>query len=78
VETILEAGLDLLLECGSTHRVELDHIVPVGRGGRSIPSQMRTLCRFHNDLAAREAYELMDRFTRGAGRPPTQHAARHT
>jgi hypothetical protein len=64
--------------CGSTHRVELDHIVPVGRGGRSTASQMRTLCRFHNDLAAREVYgdELMDRFTRGAGRPPTQQAAR--
>jgi hypothetical protein len=64
--------------CGSTHRVELDHIVPVGRGGRSTASQMRTLCKFHNDLAAREVYgdELMDRFTRGAGRPPTQHAAR--
>jgi hypothetical protein len=64
--------------CGSTHGVELDHIVPVGRGGRSTASQMRTLCRFHNDLAAREVYgdELMDRFTRGAGRPPTQRAAR--
>jgi hypothetical protein len=65
--------------CGSTHRVELDHIVPVGRGGSSTASQMRTLCRFHNDLAARAVYgdELMDHFTRGAGRPPTQHAARH-
>jgi hypothetical protein len=65
--------------CGSTHQVELDHILPVGRGGRSTASQMRTLCRFHNDLAAREVYgdELMDRFTRGAGGPPTQHAARH-
>jgi hypothetical protein len=64
--------------CGSTHRVELDHIVPVGRGGRSTASQMRTLCKFHNDLAAREVYgdELMDRFTRGAARPPTQQAAR--
>jgi hypothetical protein len=64
--------------CGSTHRVELDHIVPVGRGGSSTASQMRTLCKFHNDLAAREVYgdELMDRFTRGAARPPTQHAAR--
>jgi hypothetical protein len=65
--------------CGSTHQVELDHIVPVGRGGKSTASQMRTPCRFHNDLAAREVYgdELMYRFTRGAGRPPTQHAARH-
>jgi hypothetical protein len=60
------------------HPGEVPHIVPVGRGGRSTASQMRTLCKFHNDLAAREVYgdELMDRFTRGAGRPPAQHAAR--
>jgi hypothetical protein len=79
VETILEAGP--LADggiCGSTHRVELDHVVPVGRGGRSTASQMRTLRKFHNDLAAREVYgdELMDRFTRGAGRPAAQHPAR--
>jgi hypothetical protein len=55
--------------CGSTHRCELDHIVPVGRGGRPVASNLRTACHFHNGLAAREAYgdEWMDRFT-GAGR----------
>jgi hypothetical protein len=128
VETILEAGLDLLLEraakrkglvkrpraqpkpvaddgdprqipaavrrevfrrdggrcqwptagggiCGSTHRVELDHIVPVGRGGRPTVANLRVLCRVHNDLAARQVYGTawMGRFTRAAdtsGRQP--------
>jgi hypothetical protein len=55
--------------CGSTHRCELDHIVPVGRRGRSVASNLRVACAFHNDLAAREVYgdEWMDAFTR-AGR----------
>jgi hypothetical protein len=56
--------------CGSTHRVELDHVVPVGRGGKATASNGRVLCAFHNQLAAREVYgdEWMDRFTRGSGR----------
>jgi len=55
--------------CGSTHLVELDHIVPVGRGGKPTVAGLRVLCRFHNDLAAREVYgdAWMDRFT-GGGR----------
>jgi hypothetical protein len=119
VETILEAGLDLLLErsarrkglvkrpraqatpvaddgdprqvpaavrrevflrddgrcqwptagggiCGSTHRVELDHIIPVGRGGGPTVDNLRVLCHVHNDVAARQAYggAWMDRFSR--------------
>jgi hypothetical protein len=61
--------------CGSRHRVELDHILPVGRGGRPTVSNLRILCDFHNDLAARQVYggAFMDRFTRAAGtgdRPP--------
>jgi 5-methylcytosine-specific restriction endonuclease McrA len=59
--------------CGSTHRVELDHILPVGKGGKPTVANLRVLCDFHNDLAAREAYgdAWMDRFTRRAGvRPP--------
>jgi len=55
--------------CGSTHLVELDHTVPVGRGGKPTVDGVRVLCRFHNDLAAREVYgdAWMDRFT-GGGR----------
>ncbi|HSN13831.1 MAG TPA: HNH endonuclease signature motif containing protein, partial [Anaeromyxobacteraceae bacterium] len=49
-------------------RVELDHVVPVGRGGRATVSNLRILCAFHNDLAARQVYgdACMDRFTRVA------------
>jgi hypothetical protein len=64
--------------CGSTHRVQLDHVVPVARGGRSTVANLRILCGFHNDLAAREAYGdyWMDQFTRRAKRPtsPTAQA----
>ena len=57
--------------CGSTHQVELDHVTPRGRGGPSTIGNTRCLCRFHNDLAARQAYgdDWMDRFTRGKRGP---------
>ncbi len=53
--------------CGSTHQVELDHVVPRGRGGPPTIENTRCLCRFHNQLAAREVYgdAWMDKFTRG-------------
>ena len=54
--------------CGSTTRLEIDHVVPRGRGGPSTVDGCRLLCRFHNQLAARQLYgdEWMDRFTDGA------------
>ena len=57
--------------CGSTHRLELDHIVPVARGGRSTVANLRVTCAFHNDLAARAVYgdSWMDRFTGDGSRP---------
>jgi hypothetical protein len=63
--------------CGSAHRVELDHVVPVGRGGRATASNCRVLCALHNQLAAREVYgdEWMDRFTRGSGRQSPVHTS---
>ncbi|HEX9399401.1 MAG TPA: HNH endonuclease signature motif containing protein [Anaeromyxobacter sp.] len=53
--------------CGSTHQVELDHVVPRGRGGPTTIENTRCLCRFHNQLAARQVYgdAWMGRFTRG-------------
>ena len=50
--------------CGSTLRLEFDHVVPRGRGGTSEPANIRLLCRFHNQLTARATYGdgLMDRF----------------
>ena len=54
--------------CGSTHQVELDHVVPRGRGGPPTIENARLLCRVHNQYAARQVYggEWMDRFTRTA------------
>ena len=52
--------------CGSTLRLELDHLVPRGRSGSSEVENLRLLCRFHNQLTARATYgdDLMDRFAR--------------
>jgi hypothetical protein len=66
--------------CGSTHRAELDHVVPRALGGASTAANLRVLCRPHNDLAARRAYgDRMDRFTRmnshGAPPPPRAQGA---
>jgi hypothetical protein len=42
--------------CGSTCRVELDHIVPEARGGPSTEDNLRCLCERHNKEAARQAF----------------------
>jgi hypothetical protein len=42
--------------CGSTHRLELDHIVPWARGSEPKVDGLRILCRPHNQLAARQAF----------------------
>ncbi|HEX7625145.1 MAG TPA: HNH endonuclease signature motif containing protein, partial [Anaeromyxobacteraceae bacterium] len=51
--------------CGSTTRLELDHIVPLARGGTSTVSNVRVLCAAHNQLAARQVFgeSWMDQFT---------------
>jgi hypothetical protein len=56
--------------CGSTLRLEFDHVVARGRGGSSEVENLRLLCRFHNQLTARATYgdDLMDRFARHASR----------
>jgi len=53
--------------CGSTLRLEIDHVIPRGRGGASTIDGCRLLCAAHNLLAARQVYgdEWMDRFTKG-------------
>jgi hypothetical protein len=53
--------------CGATVRLEIDHVVPRGKGGPSTVENCRILCRRHNDEAARCAYGdvHMDLFTRG-------------
>ena len=56
--------------CGSTLRVEIDHVVPKARGGPPTVENLRLLCAFHNRLAARNAFgdAWMDRYARRPGR----------
>jgi hypothetical protein len=51
--------------CGSAHRLELDHIVPVARGGPSSAANLRILCGAHNRLAARRVFgeRYIEQFT---------------
>ena len=53
--------------CGATARLEVDHVVPRGKGGPDTVENSRILCRSHNLEAARRAYgdEVMDLFTQG-------------
>ena len=52
--------------CGATVRLEIDHVVPRGKGGPSTVENCRILCRAHNIEAARQVYgdAHMDLFTR--------------
>jgi hypothetical protein len=58
--------------CGSTHRVQFDHVLARGLGGLPTIDNIRLLCAVHNDLAARRTYgdAWMDRFTRGRASSP--------
>ena len=50
--------------CGSRWDLEIDHIVPVARGGESRPENLRLLCSRHNRLEAERVFgeEHMARF----------------
>ncbi len=56
--------------CGSTLRVEFDHVVPRARDGPSSVDGVRLLCAFHNNLAARQVFgdRWMNRYSRGGRR----------
>jgi 5-methylcytosine-specific restriction endonuclease McrA len=69
--------------CGSTRRLQLDHIQPLALGGTSTVDNVRIACRPHNLLAARLAFgdEWMNRYTtdprapRPVARPPAASSA---
>jgi hypothetical protein len=63
--------------CGSSHRLQFDHIIPRARGGESTVSNVRILCQPCNLLAARHHFgdAWMDRFTRAGRRPRTPQPA---
>jgi hypothetical protein len=56
--------------CGSTHRIQFDHIVPRARGGVSTVVNLRLACQVHNLLAARQMFgeTFIGRFI--GARPP--------
>ncbi|ABC83806.1 HNH endonuclease [Anaeromyxobacter dehalogenans] len=57
--------------CGSTHRLELDHVVPLARGGASTADNLRIRCRGHNLEEARRALgdAVVDAYAGGWRRP---------
>jgi len=56
--------------CGSTHRLQFDHVVPRARGGKANVANLRLLCQPCNLLAARQLFgdAWMDRFMEGGRR----------
>jgi hypothetical protein len=56
--------------CGSTTRVQFDHIVPRAKGGPSTTANTRLLCAPHNQISARRVFgdRWIDRFA--PRRPP--------
>ncbi len=42
--------------CGSTHRLELDHVVPWARFSEPTVDNLRVVCHRHNTLAARQIF----------------------
>ncbi|GEJ55825.1 HNH endonuclease [Anaeromyxobacter diazotrophicus] len=63
--------------CGSTKRLELDHIRPVALGGRSTADNLRVACWDHNSLHAVQVFgrEHMDQFRKDADRSAPSTAA---
>jgi hypothetical protein len=55
--------------CGSTNRIQLDHIDGFALGADTSAAKCRLTCHFHNDLNARRIYgdALMNRYTQPKG-----------
>jgi hypothetical protein len=62
--------------CGSTHRLELDHLVPWADWGGETEANLRLTCAAHNRLAARRAFgeRVMGRY-RGVREPVAEYGA---
>jgi hypothetical protein len=62
--------------CGSTHRIELDHLQPWARWGTPTVDGLRLLCRSHNQVAARLAFgtRCMGRYAAGPSDQPRDGA----
>jgi len=70
-ETICQWPVDGGGVCGSRLETELDHKNLRCRGAKPIPSELRVLCRMHNELAAHLALgsEVMNKYCRDPRQP---------
>jgi len=57
--------------CGSRFQIQLDHIIPKARGGKSVLKNLRLLCAPHNKWAARQklGHALMNRYCKDPRQP---------
>ncbi len=64
--------------CGSTHRLELDHIVPWADWGGEQEANLRLVCASHNRLAAQQAFgdRVMRRY-RGVREPVPEYGVEY-
>ena len=46
--TMVKQSFPYCLRCGETDRLEIDHVVPLARGGRNELGNMQILCRLCN------------------------------
>ncbi len=53
--------------CGSRWKLEVDHVLPPSRGGKSTLDGVRLACRVHNMLHAEQVYgrEFMRKYRKG-------------
>jgi hypothetical protein len=65
--------------CGSTHKLQLDHLDGWALGGETTADRCRILCEGHNDRHARELYgdDHMNRYTRPKGLRCSEPVARY-
>jgi 5-methylcytosine-specific restriction endonuclease McrA len=57
--------------CGSTHRLEFDHVIPWAEWGPSTVENLRLLCGRHNAMAAKREFgeRCMRRYRHGRAGP---------
>ena len=57
--------------CGSRFQIQLDHIIPLALGGKSVLKNLRLLCAPHNKWAARQklGHALMNRYCKDPRQP---------
>lgn len=44
--------------CGSRYGLEIDHIIPFGKGGKAVTENLTLACRAHNQLAAVQQFGI--------------------